>query len=198
MKTELFVFDMGEVLVLDGVNLPEIASFLSIGREELERDYSRYDYPMMEGWMETRDYMRHLESEFGVRISGNLFSEIYNPRTNLSILPVLEKIRNHKRRLVIGSNTFLPHVERIAALPEKPLAYFDNLYFSHEMHITKPSLSFFRYILEKENVSPQSVFFVDDRKENTEAAEAVGIRTFLYSEDRNAELEETVSRLLEM
>ena len=197
MKTELFLFDMGEVLVLDGVNLPEIAAHLKVGKDELERDYDKYDYPMMEGWMDTADYMRHLESEFGVKIEGNLFRQIYNPRTNLQILPILGKIREKGGRLAVGSNTFLPHVERISALPENPLGTFDALYFSHEMHLSKPSLSFFRYILGKEHVSPESVLFVDDRAENTRAAERLGIRTFLYSVEKNGELEETVSRLLE-
>ena len=197
MKTELFLFDMGEVLVLDGVNLPEIAAHLKVGKDELERDYDKYDYPMMEGWMDTADYMRHLESEFDVKIEGNLFRQIYNPRTNLQILPILGKIREKGGRLAVGSNTFLPHVERISALPENPLGTFDALYFSHEMHLSKPSLSFFRYILGKEHVSPESVLFVDDRAENTRAAERLGIRTFLYSVEKNGELEETVSRLLE-
>ena len=197
MKTELFLFDMGEVLVLDGVNLPEIAAHLKVGKDELERDYDKYDYPMMEGWMDTADYMRHLESEFDVKIEGNLFRQIYNPRTNLQILPILGKIREKGGRLAVGSNTFLPHVERISALPENPLGTFDALYFSHEIHLSKPSLSFFRYILGKEHVSPESVLFVDDRAENTRAAERLGIRTFLYSVEKNGELEETVSRLLE-
>lgn len=197
MKTELFIFDMGDVLIFNGENIPQIADFLKIDRCTLQRDYDRYDYPLMEGYMDTIDYMRHLESEFGLKIEGNIFSEIYSPYTNTTILPVVERIREKGGRAVIGSNTFRPHVDVIASLPEHPLSYFEKAYFSHEMHITKPSLSFFRYILEKENVRAERAFFIDDRKTNTDAAESIGIKSFLYTEETQNKLMEKVNSLLE-
>ena len=196
MRTDLFIFDMGDVLVYNGVNFPEIARHLGIDENVFMADYERYDIPLMEGWMDTLCYMRHLETEFGVRIDGNLFSEIYHPSVNTSLLPVLEKIRGAGRRAVIGSNTFRPHADVIAALDEKPFSYFDALYFSHDMHITKPSLAFFRYILDKEGIDASASFFVDDREENIRAAESLGIRSFLYSGERNRELMEKVTALL--
>ena len=196
MKTKLFIFDMGEVLILDGMNLPAIAEFLHIEPDVLEKDYMKYGYPMIEGFMDTSLYMRHLETEFGVNIEGDIFSSVYSPRTNLSLLPILEAIRRNGVRLVIGSNTFKPHVDVISLLPEMPLGYFDKLYFSHEMGVSKPSLSFFEYILERENVEGKDVFFVDDRKVNLRAAEKCGIRTFLYSEERNELLREEVELIL--
>lgn len=196
MKIDLFVFDMGEVVILDGMNLREIAAGLSIDEDALERDYAKYDYPMMEGFMNTGLYMRHLESEFNLKIKGNIFKKIYHPRTNYALLPLLGKIRSHARRLVIGSNTFLPHVKVIEKLDENPLGYFDRLYFSHEMHLSKPSPAFFRYILDREGVKGENVLFIDDREENLNSASIFGIRTFLYSEDRNNELEAIVDDIL--
>ena len=196
MKIELFIFDMGDVLIFNGENIPEIARYLNIEPKILQRDYDKYDYPLMEGYMDTLDYMRHLESEFGIHIEGNLFSEIYTPYTNTSILPVVERIREKGGRVVIGSNTFRPHVDVIATLPEHPLSYFDRAYFSHEMHITKPSLSFFSYILEKENIRAERAFFIDDRKSNTDAAESIGIKSFLYTEETQSKLMEKVNSLL--
>lgn len=196
MKTKLFIFDMGEVLVLDGMNLPSIAEHLNIEPEVLEKDYRKYGYPMIEGFMDTSLYMRHLETEFGLKIEGNIFSSVYSPRTNLSLLSVLDAIKDKGVRLVIGSNTFQPHVDVISSLPENPLGYFDKLYFSHEMGVSKPSLSFFKYILEREKVAGDETYFVDDREENLRAAEEFGIKTFLYSEERNSSLMEEVERLL--
>ena len=196
MRTDLFIFDMGDVLIYNGVNFPEIARHLGLDEDVFMADYDRYDIPLMEGWMDTLCYMRHLETEFGVRIDGNLFSEIYHPSVNTSLLPVLEKIRGAGRRVVIGSNTFRPHADVIAALEEKPFSYFDALYFSHDMHITKPSLSFFRYILDKEGVDASASFFIDDREENIRAAESLGIRSFLYSGERNVQLLDEIGMFL--
>ena len=64
------------------------------------------------------------------------------------------------------------------------------------MHITKPSLSFFSYILEKENIRAERAFFIDDRKSNTDAAESIGIKSFLYTEETQSKLMEKVNSLL--
>lgn len=196
MKTKLFIFDMGEVLVLDGMNLDAIAEHLHLEPETLEKDYNKYDYPMIEGFMDTSLYMRHLEREFNLKIEGNIFSSVYSPHTNISILPILELIKEKGVPLVVGSNTFQPHVDVIATLKEKPLDYFDKLYFSHEMGVSKPSPYFFEYILEKEKTDGEEAFFVDDREENLRAAEKFGIRTFLYSGEKNEELREEISHIL--
>lgn len=198
MKTALFIFDMGGVLIERGVNFPELAAFLGLDEKIFMKDYGKYDIPLLEGWMETLSYMRHLETEFGLHIEGDLFSKIYNPCVNTSLLPILEMIRRNGKRSVIGSNTFHPHADVIEKLEEKPFSYFDAVYFSHEMHLSKPSLSFFRYILEKEGVPPLETFFVDDSAENIRAAQSLGIRTFLYSRDRNGELGIEVERLLSL
>ncbi len=195
MKTELFIFDMGDVLVFNGENIPEIAKYLGIAPDILQKDYDKYDYPLMEGWMDTLDYMKHLKSEFGVKIEGNLFGRIYNPVVNTSILPVIRMIKEKGGRCVIGSNTFRPHADVIASLPGSPFRYFEKAYFSHEMHLTKPSPSFFRYILGKENTSPGKAFFVDDRESNIKAAESMGIRSFLYRKGEDDALAHTVSSL---
>ncbi len=65
------------------------------------------------------------------------------------------------------------------------------------MHLTKPSLSFFNYILEREKVEGDEAYFVDDREENTAAASSFGIKTFLYSRGSNDALMEDVKRILE-
>lgn len=187
---------MGGVLIDGSVNFPEIAGYLKIDESLFMKDYEKYDIPLMEGWMDTLSYMWHLEKEFGLKIEGNLFSSIYHPVVNRSLLPVLDLIGAHGVRRVIGSNTFRPHADVIGSLDERPYSYFDALYFSHEMHLTKPSPAFYRYILEKENTDAIEAFFVDDREENTRAAEENGIRTFLYSAERNGELEAVIRELL--
>ncbi len=197
MKIDLYIFDMGEVVILDGMNTIEIASSLGIEKRAFELDYAKYDYPMMEGFMDTSLYMLHLKSEFGVDTKGNIFSSVYSPRTNTLIMPVVNKIKEEGKRVVIGSNTFRPHVEVIEKLPERPLSCFDKLYFSHEMNLSKPSLSFYRYIIEKEGVKAENTLFIDDREENIESASLLGINTFLYKSERNDDLISYIDKILE-
>ncbi|MGB0183636.1 MAG: HAD-IA family hydrolase, partial [Schleiferiaceae bacterium] len=41
--------------------------------------------------------------------------------------------------------------------------------------------SYFNYVLEHMNAQPEEVLFVDDSPANIEAAEALGINTFLFN-----------------
>lgn len=196
MKTKLFIFDMGEVLVLNGENMNELADYLKVDVERLQKDYDRYEYPMMEGYMDTECYMEHLENEFGVKLKDNIFRSVYSPYTNKAILPSLKLIKDNGIRCVVGSNTFGPHVDVVERLPERPFSYFDRLYFSHEMRLTKPTVKFFSYILEREGISGEEAFFVDDRSANLIAAGSLGIRTFLYRVDRSDELYDEIRRII--
>jgi HAD superfamily hydrolase (TIGR01509 family) len=49
------------------------------------------------------------------------------------------------------------------------------------MGIIKPDSEFWRYILNREQVSPAAAFFTDDLAENTKAAEKLGIAVHLFT-----------------
>ena len=58
---KLFIFDMGEVVVLNVKNLQAIARRFGIEYSLFRSDYALYDKPLMEGFMESVDFFRHME-----------------------------------------------------------------------------------------------------------------------------------------
>jgi len=56
--------------------------------------------------------------------------------------------------------------------------YMDALYLSYEMRVMKPSSRIFEMMLERENVDPSKVLFLDDSARNCAAANALGIATY--------------------
>jgi FMN phosphatase YigB (HAD superfamily) len=64
-------------------------------------------------------------------------------------------------------------------------SYFNTAYYSHEMGYRKPEEKIYKMLLEKENINPAETFFIDDRKENVEAATALGIQAFTLTERDN-------------
>jgi putative hydrolase of the HAD superfamily len=46
------------------------------------------------------------------------------------------------------------------------------------MGMRKPDEAIFNFILKKHDLSPKRTLFVDDKKANTDAAEALGIQTW--------------------
>lgn len=53
---------------------------------------------------------------------------------------------------------------------------FEKVYYSYEMGMRKPQPEIYTTILSKHNLSPNKTLFVDDKKENTDAAAALGIQ----------------------
>ena len=52
---------------------------------------------------------------------------------------------------------------------------FEKVFYSYEMGMRKPEPEIFNYILNKYDLSPKRTLFIDDKKVNTDAAEALGL-----------------------
>lgn len=52
---------------------------------------------------------------------------------------------------------------------------FEKVYYSYEMGMRKPDAEIFSTIIRKHDLSPKRTLFVDDKKENTDVAESLGL-----------------------
>ena len=85
-------------------------------------------------------------------------------------------------RTALLSNMPLPirdHVQRAAWLPP-----FDASTFSCDVRLTKPSPEIYKHCLDAIGVVASEALFLDDRPENIEAAQALGIHALLFSNAR--------------
>ena len=90
---------------------------------------------------------------------------------------------SHKYRLFLLTNTDSIHISRFehkvgVSFFSDFYQCFEKVYYSFEMGIRKPSPEAFNFILNKHDLSPKRTLFVDDKKENTDAAEALGIQVW--------------------
>ena len=90
---------------------------------------------------------------------------------------------SHKYRLFLLTNTDSIHISRFehkvgVSFFSDFYQCFEKVYYSFEMGMRKPSSEIFNYIIKKHDLSPKRTLFVDDKKENTEAAEALGIQVW--------------------
>ncbi len=194
---KLFIFDMGEVLILNVKNLQAIAERFSLDYKPFRAFYGLYDKDLMEGKMESMDFFGIMEKKYNVKINGNLFIRDFHPLPNPYMMETIDKLREKGHRCVLGSNTFEPHMTVVEKMKEKPLSHLDHLYLSYKMGVAKPSPDFFLHILEKEKVSPEDTVFIDDRAYNTDVASSLGIKTLLYDNENKEENEEFFKEYLE-
>ena len=197
---QLFIFDLGNVIINNVNVLPAMADALDIDRDELWQDYMIYDTPLMDGYMSPSSYYDHLERKFGIRcIRTDIFADLFMPTVNKPMLAIADLLRGNGYRCVIGSNTFEPHSRIIETMDPSILSHFDHYYASHQMHISKPEPAFFRYIAEKEGYGYEDISFTDDLERNVEAARSLGIRCLHYAgADKDRKAKEFFSRYLSL
>ncbi len=56
---------------------------------------------------------------------------------------------------------------------------FDSVYLSHEMGLLKPDKEIYKQVLIQQNLDPERTLFIEDTKENAEAAKVLGIETLI-------------------
>lgn len=103
------------------------------------------------------------------------------PEERLRFLENLAQANQH--RLFLLSNTNDLHIECVKEqMGRMRFSRFKNafevFYLSYEIGMRKPDRDIFEFVLEKNQLSAQETLFVDDVKENTDAAANLGIHVW--------------------
>ncbi len=64
-----------------------------------------------------------------------------------------------------------------------PFEYFDGMVVSCDVHIVKPDIRIYEYLLEKYGLKPEECFFMDDLPQNVEAAKKAGLNAAVFQGD---------------
>lgn len=99
-------------------------------------------------------------------------------------LDFLEQLANENAyRIFLLSNTNDIHIEHVKRHMGKEKYHrfknaFECFYLSFEMGMRKPDLEIFEYLIERHKLTPEATLFVDDTKENTDAAAKMGLKVW--------------------
>lgn len=64
-----------------------------------------------------------------------------------------------------------------------PLDYFDGIVVSCDIHMIKPDIRIYEYLLEKYGLKPEECFFIDDMAANIEGAKRAGMNGAVFKGD---------------
>ena len=142
----------------------------------------RYDA----GLCEPADYWRAVANTAGVRIEDQRIPELVRIEIELwnqydsRVLAWAGQLRAAGYRTAILSNLPRPLGEELRATPGF-LDPFDHLTFSYELQKVKPQPEIYLDAIRGVGVEPAEALFLDDRPDNVEGAQAVGMKALLYS-----------------
>ena len=138
------------------------------------------------GLISTDDFVKTFTAKYP-SISAAEFKNAWNsiilefPEYRLEFVENLSIHKNYK--LILLSNTNALHIEQVIENMtlhryERFKKCFDKFYLSHEIQLRKPDPSIYEFVLKENKLQASKCFFVDDIKENTQAAAQLGIYTW--------------------
>lgn len=77
-----------------------------------------------------------------------------------------------------ASNSFYEYFPRFA-----PIDYFDGVVVSCDIHMVKPDIRIYQYLLDKYSLQPTECFFIDDMEYNVQGARDAGMQGEVFSGD---------------
>jgi putative hydrolase of the HAD superfamily len=182
------IFDYGMVLT-DGQNPREHAELMrltGLNRDQFEPLYwaRRQEYDL--GWLTGLDFWRDLLHRAGIASNPALTEKLnlVDARMWTTVNPAMlnwqAAIKQRGLKTAILSNMGDNVLENMRRTFDW-LPRFDVLVWSYELHLAKPDPAIYRYTLDKLGLEAGQALFIDDREENTTAANALGMQTLFFS-----------------
>ena len=177
------IFDFGDVFI----NLDKPATMREMNKyeiEELSESLLEINQQYEKGLISSSEFVKSYQTEYS-QLQENQFKNSWNailidfPEYRYQFLKKLAAEKNYQ--LILLSNTNEIHIDWVKEnVPffEDFKACFDAFYLSHEINFRKPDAEIYEYVLEQHDLKPQECLFIDDTRENTDAAKKLGIHTW--------------------
>lgn len=185
------IFDLGGVLLNLDFN-KTFAAFKALGVENIEQMYGQHHPSDLFKKLETgiigeKEFYETIRKYIPGTVSDEQIAHAWNAMIldfRLDSLAELERLAKHYR-LFLLSNTNSIHLKRVKEIftqeTRKPLLdeYFTKAWYSNLIGFRKPDADAYEFVLADANLDPAETFFIDDTKENIEAALEMGIPSHL-------------------
>ena len=194
------IFDFGDVFLnLDKAGPSKVLKqkgidFMTKEDEELLRTYEV-------GKVTSEEVILHFNKNYSLK--NDEFKWIWNsmlldfPDHRFEFLKNLKS--SNKYRLFLLSNTNEIHIDWVKEdwgmeRYDEFKSCFEKFYLSHEIHLRKPNTDIYEFVLSENQLKPDETFFIDDTKVNTDAASAIGIKTWNI-DPRNEDITNLISMI---
>lgn len=178
------IFDFGDIFInLDKKQFAAALEKLGISQKDSNLIPILNNYEM--GLISTEEFLTYFEEK--LQISKENLKEAWNsilldfPKKRLEFIKNLAKEK--KYRLFLLSNTNDLHISWIQNnwgmdLYTEFKNCFEKFYLTHEINLRKPNKDIYKFVLNENNLVAEETLFIDDTKENTEAAKTLGIQVW--------------------
>ncbi|WBU89415.1 HAD-IA family hydrolase [Cellulophaga omnivescoria] len=179
------IFDFGDIFI----NLNKTATALELSKFGFTKITPELDLLMKnyeKGLISSDDFINKTNKIFPAATPQEL-KHAWNkiildfPEERLLFIETLANENNY--RLFLLSNTNELHIKQVIENMSidrynRFKNCFEQFYLSHLINFRKPNAAIYEFVLKENNLKPEETFFIDDTKENTVAAEKLGIKSW--------------------
>ena len=180
---DTIIFDFGDIFI----NLDKqatISGLQKLGMKEWNSELDRLNLLFEVGEISHDDFLAGFQKQLPNASKEDIL-DAWNavltdfPLYRLEFLQML----SGKYRLFLLSNTDSIHIETFEnktgiSFYSDFYRCFEKVYFSFEIGKRKPDPDSFKYLINKHELSPKRTLFIDDKKENTDSAAALGFHVW--------------------
>jgi HAD superfamily hydrolase (TIGR01509 family) len=186
-KFKNIIFDLGGVILDIDYNLT-IKAFSDLGIKNADVLYSKSSQiklfdELEKGIIAENSFFDSIRTIGETSVTNEQIRNAWNalliglPEENVQLLHDLKK--NH--RLFLLSNTNSIHEKAYREMIIKQYGHFifddifEKMYLSHHLHMRKPDIEIFQFILRSEKLDPEKTFFIDDSPQHVNGARKTGM-----------------------
>ena len=195
IRPKAVIFDYGNVLSApqgEG-EIERMSSVFDVPRDEFLRAYWEFRVAYDEAALDPEEYWNRVAQRLSRNLTKAGIANLIDidSRSWAYPAPVLpqwaRELRNAGLKTALLSNmpaTVRDHILRCDWLPQ-----FDQRTFSCEVRLAKPAAEIFLRCIHELEIDPQEILFLDDRPENVQAAQTLGLHSIVYTSLEQTALE---------
>lgn len=190
-KISAIIFDWGGVFSRSGDPLkhPKLTGKINMDLGTIIKRLGSIIGPFSKGKISSEEYWKKYAELLNIHeVSPEELRKHYLSFTPDPVMINLLKSITSKHKVALLSNL---NIDMKTAIIEKLKIdrYFKHMVFSNDVGLLKPDSASFKLVLKLLGTSPAETIFIDDEKENIEAAEKLGLRTILFASAKQCRAE---------
>lgn len=161
--------------------LPKLSEIMDKVRQPNAGSAFQYWQPVLQEWKVNLSEQEFWDYWFKTEVQSD------------AMIALAKKLRGEGIKVFLLSNNFKERAEYYGHYPWLHDA-IDKTYFSWQTGFIKPDLHAWELVLKENNLKPEDCVYFDDQEKNLKAAESVGIKSFMFTNE--AELEKIMQDFL--
>ena len=191
------IFDLGNVIV-DIDFERTVQAFQELGGDKIDLNLENYmDHPVFGAIEKGEITPAQFRDEIRRMLQKDVSDEAIDKAWGAVIINTdqeridLIKALGKNYRLFILSNTDAIHIARATSIFKNNFgldmeSLFEKCYYSHELAMEKPGLEIYKAVLNDARLAAKETVFIDDKKDNIEAALALDIQAYYLDAGKEA------------